>query len=98
MSIKIKKVPKEKKGSSQTSYTKRMKSIKEARKKSKIPRSVKEAEEAGWKRGPYAMMSNPPIYTYSKGKRTYRVRGEMSKAQMEYFKKLGKRPKKTKTE
>ena len=70
-----------------------MKNIKEARKKSKIPSSVKEAEEGGWERGPYALMSYPPKYTYSKGKRSYLISGDMpAKPKWKQLNKNDKRP------
>ena len=50
----------------------------------KTPTTVSEAKEQGWKMGSAIMMSDPPVYTFTKDGKTIKIRG----ATPEYLKNI----------
>ena len=42
-----------------------------------MPTTVAEAKEQGWKMGSTMMMSDPPVFTFTKDGKTIKIRGDM---------------------
>ena len=58
--------------------------IKSAKQTDKMPTTVAEAKEQGWKMGSTMMMSDPPVFTFTKDGQTIKIRGDTP----DYLKKM----------